>query len=205
MKLSAGWLSPDATTNGNAALYHDVVVPRVSAGTIHDAAGAVFSTRIEEYGHVSRALEFWPRGKLLDASAGMNEEIHVMSYIAANQGFDVVAIDADARALQMPAHVGVKRVLGDISLLPFADASFDVYFSVSVIEHMLEAMKALTFHEAKRVLKPGGLLLLTTDETEPEALNEMLSSVGFSVGPVEPFNSQHLTPRVAWAIAQKPL
>jgi SAM-dependent methyltransferase len=50
--------------------------------------------------------------------------------------------------------------------LPFPDATFDVYLSVSVIEHT--RFKEETILEAARVLKPGGLLLLTFDIYEEE-------------------------------------
>ena len=203
MKLNAGWLP---ASDAPSALLADVVVPRVSVGTKHDAAGAVFSTRIEEYTWAATQLDFWPRGRLLDAGAGFNPEIHVMSYIAANLGYDVTALDANASALHdMPPHAHVHRELGDLCVLPFEQESFDVWLCISVIEHMLEAEKALALYEAHRVLQRGGIALLTTDETAPEVLTDLFESAGFLTGPILNFNGgQHLTPRVSWIVAQKP-
>jgi len=202
MKLGAGWLSPYEPRD-IPVTYHDVFVPRVSVGSKHDSPGAIFGTRIEEYGWVATQLEHWGRGKLLDAGAGFNPEIHVMSYIAASMGYDVTAVDADASALtDMPAHAGVTRRIGDICLLSDADETYDIYICVSVLEHMMEAEKALIMHEAHRVLKPGGVLLLTTDETEPAAVNDLLATT-FLTGPVEPNGGPMLTPRVAYATAMK--
>ncbi|MGH9842992.1 MAG: class I SAM-dependent methyltransferase [Blastocatellia bacterium] len=51
-------------------------------------------------------------------------------------------------------------VLGDMTDAPFPDASFDVVVSVEVLEHV-EADDRFVAH-AHRVLRPGGLFLMTT-------------------------------------------
>lgn len=48
--------------------------------------------------------------------------------------------------------------------LPFEDNSFDLVTSFQVIEHVFHLKNYL--HEIKRVLKPGGLLLITTPDKE---------------------------------------
>ena len=151
IKLGAGWLSPaTAPEDRRPILIAEVAVPRWS-----EQEQAVFPTRIEEYGFLWQQLEHWPRGRVLDAGAGFNPEIHVASYITANMGYDTIALDADARALTMPQHTNVERVLGDLTLLPYADDTFDVWLCVSVFEHMREPDKALALHEAFRVLHSG--------------------------------------------------
>jgi len=59
----------------------------------------------------------------------------------------------------------VKKVNVDREPLPYPDAAFDVVTCSEVIEH-LENFRAL-LREAHRVLRPGGLLVLTT----PNVLN----------------------------------
>lgn len=49
----------------------------------------------------------------------------------------------------------------DIQKLPYADAAFDKVISISTIEHVHEDRKGML--ELMRVLKPGGLLLITTE------------------------------------------
>lgn len=53
---------------------------------------------------------------------------------------------------------------GDLMRTPFANASYDVLTSISVIEHGVD-LNAF-FREAGRLLKPGGLLFVTTDYWE---------------------------------------
>lgn len=49
--------------------------------------------------------------------------------------------------------------VADIETLPFADAAFDAAFATEVMEHLPDAVKAL--REIRRVLKPGGWLLVS--------------------------------------------
>jgi len=49
----------------------------------------------------------------------------------------------------------------DIHALPFKDASFDIVYCISVLEHTRDYAKVLD--EFKRVLKPGGTLIVTFD------------------------------------------
>lgn len=49
----------------------------------------------------------------------------------------------------------------DATALSFADETFDIVYSISVIEHIQEDLQAVT--EAIRVLKPNGYLIFTCD------------------------------------------
>ena len=51
---------------------------------------------------------------------------------------------------------------GDAELLPFQPNSFDVILLLEVIEHLADTASALT--EIRRVLRPGGLLLIGTPQ-----------------------------------------
>lgn len=54
----------------------------------------------------------------------------------------------------------VTFVVADATSLPFDDASFDAVTMFDVIEHVEDDARAIA--EAKRVLRPGGFLLVTT-------------------------------------------
>jgi 2-polyprenyl-3-methyl-5-hydroxy-6-metoxy-1,4-benzoquinol methylase len=79
---------------------------------------------------------------------------------------EVVAIDLSEVALRfveyrcagLPGRLTVQQ--GDIESIPHPAHSFDVAFCVETLEHVLRPRTALA--ELKRVLKPGGLLVLTT-------------------------------------------
>ncbi len=59
-------------------------------------------------------------------------------------------------AARAGGHDNATFHVGDVTKLPFADGYFDVAFCHTVLTHVPDTAAAL--HEAKRVLKPGGLL-----------------------------------------------
>jgi SAM-dependent methyltransferase len=71
----------------------------------------------------------------------------------------VTGIDYDMPSLRTHRSVR-RRVRGDISALPFADASFDLVTANMVVEHLDDPERQ--FREIARVLKPAGTFLLHT-------------------------------------------
>jgi SAM-dependent methyltransferase len=70
------------------------------------------------------------------------------------------AIVADAVA----RNPGLDAVVADVRSLPFAEASFDVVFSGSTLDHFESAADIhVALGELCRVLRPGGTLILTLD------------------------------------------
>ena len=76
-------------------------------------------------------------------------------------GIDVApAIVAEAEA----RNPGMEAVVADVRSLPFAEASFDVVFSGSTLDHFESAADIQTaLGELCRVLRPGGTLILKLD------------------------------------------
>ena len=76
-------------------------------------------------------------------------------------GIDVApAVVAEAVA----RNDGLEAVVADVRSLPFADASFDVVFSGSTLDHFESAADIqAALGELRRVLRPGGTLILTLD------------------------------------------
>src|SRR5262245_6252807 len=126
-----------------------------------------------------------------------------MPEIMAKMGFDVVAVDSNPLSLAMPQRAGVVRVTGTILVLPYLDCGADAWVCISTLEHMSEPERFMALREGWRVLKPGGLAVVTTDETEPAQLKEWLDQCGFQTGSVAPLHLRMLSPRVAWGIARR--
>lgn len=57
---------------------------------------------------------------------------------------------------------GLVILQGDIQFIDYPDNFFDVAIATAVIEHVPEPAKAIS--EAKRVLKPGGIIILSTPD-----------------------------------------
>ena len=71
----------------------------------------------------------------------------------------VTGVDADLPALRK--HRSIRRLVqGDITSLPFADASFDLVTANMVVEHL--PCPETQFREVARVLRPGGMMLVHT-------------------------------------------
>ncbi len=83
--------------------------------------------------------------------------------LLAGAGAEVVGVDVAAAALERArtGHRGLDfRQVPLDGLLPFDDSRFDLVWASEVIEHVADTARWLS--EVRRVLAPGGRLLLTT-------------------------------------------
>jgi len=82
---------------------------------------------------------------------------------AARAGYRATGIDPNAKAIRAARRVaeelGVEAdyVVGDARALPFAEASYDVVHSYSVLQHLPKEDVRAVVAEVRRVLRPGGL------------------------------------------------
>ncbi len=93
-------------------------------------------------------------GRVLDLGCGLG------GYTIALQerGAWVVSLDLSPASLAaLPA--GVRPVCADAEHLPFSDASFDLVFCASLIEHVAHPVRLLS--DIQRVLRDGGLCYLS--------------------------------------------
>jgi SAM-dependent methyltransferase len=98
----------------------------------------------------------------------------------------VVALDYDqlTAAHVHRAYPRVGAVRGNLATLPLADESVDVVANLQVIEHLWDQHGFLV--ECRRVLQPGGRLLVTTP-------NRITFSPGRDT-PLNPFHTRELAP-----------
>lgn len=108
--------------------------------------------------HVARyrhAVEMGVKGRVLDVASGSG----FGSQVLRSAGCDVVAIDPDKGASEQSFHATATiRATGE--RLPVRSGAFDSVVSIETIEHVSDPARFLD--ELCRVLRPGGLLVLTT-------------------------------------------
>lgn len=71
-----------------------------------------------------------------------------------------------ARAMRNCSSGNVFPVRGDAIALPFADACLDGIVSSQLLEHLTDEDKAAFYQECFRVLKPGGVLAISTPNAD---------------------------------------
>jgi len=95
------------------------------------------------------------RMSILDFGCGAGGNILVVKDFG-----EVTGLDISTEALKFSSDKGFKKlILGDATNLPFDAASFDLVMALDVLEHIWDDRRALS--EIKRVLRPGGSLLIT--------------------------------------------
>lgn len=105
--------------------------------------------------------------KVLDIGCGV---VPLCNYVSL-KGHDVIALDPIKSDIDFLIkndmnqfyNSNVQYIHGYGEKLPFEDNSFDVVYSVSVMEHIASGNDLIVLSEMLRVLKVGGKLIITTD------------------------------------------
>jgi len=93
--------------------------------------------------------------QILDVGCGTGTMLSHLASFGRAQGVDV-----DEEAVGYCRERGLKDVrLGEAAKLPFPDRSYDLVTCLDVVEHLDDDVAA--FREMRRVLRPGGHLLVT--------------------------------------------
>jgi SAM-dependent methyltransferase len=109
--------------------------------------------------HVVRdLLRISPKGVAVDLGCGRGD--HVRAFV--RLGFDAIGIDRELP----PENDLPKHFVCDIAhdRLPLDDNSVDIVFSKSVIEHLYYFELPHYIKEIKRILKPGGAVVIVTPD-----------------------------------------
>jgi 2-polyprenyl-6-hydroxyphenyl methylase / 3-demethylubiquinone-9 3-methyltransferase len=102
--------------------------------------------------------------RVLDIGCGRG--FYLPLYAALNATATGVELDPVPRAMaeQRARETGATILAAQAEALPFPDASFEAVVMSEILEHLDEPVAALT--EARRVLVPGGLLLVTVPHAD---------------------------------------
>ncbi len=98
-----------------------------------------------------------PPGLLLDLGCGAGE----FSARLQSLGWQVVGLDLVQGQADRARRAGIRAVVGEVSAgLPFRTGRFDLVLAGELIEHLVDTDGFLA--ETRRVLRAGGVLVLTT-------------------------------------------
>jgi SAM-dependent methyltransferase len=140
-------------------MIHGAIFQRVQRSAEADGKAAYFRLHQHRFAAMLRAMD-GPRGAVLEVGVtpGHFTELLVQS------GFKVQGVDLDPtkrRALWDRLGVEVRQANLERDALPFPDGAFDWVVFSEVIEHLLYSPLPV-LREFRRVLRPGGRLLITT-------------------------------------------
>jgi 2-polyprenyl-3-methyl-5-hydroxy-6-metoxy-1,4-benzoquinol methylase len=133
-------------------------------------ANAASNVRFGEILRYRRLLGLIPHNcsSLLDLGCGDG----YLSYLVAKRGLPVFALDLSLKHLvnfsQVAEEFRITRILADLHNLPLGDGHFDCVLLSQVIEHLPDRKTVLT--EARRVLRPGGKLIVSVPYKEELAV-----------------------------------
>jgi SAM-dependent methyltransferase len=105
--------------------------------------------------------------------------------------------DIDPRALSLAERLHGSALVGTDTVsenapLPYPDARFDAVVSMDVVEHVSDPLPWV--QGALRVLKPGGLLFLTTPNYASYSLRALENTVLEAIARKQGFSRRHLHP-----------
>ncbi len=128
-----------------------------------------------EYTYALDALlsQLKPGDRFLDAGSGVTP----FAYALSARGIQADACDYDGRLIDELKHFAPERIYGnavmytrqDLTAITYPDDTFDAITCISVLEHIPAPADQRAIDELLRILKPGGLLILTVDFTPTSA------------------------------------
>lgn len=125
---------------------------------------------------------------ILDCGAYNSESLWEL----ARRGFtNLYAIDLNPHIVAAPLSRRICYSVQDMQHTAFADSTFDFVISVSAVEHGVSWEAFL--REAHRLLKPGGLLYVSTDIVDEKTDTTGLTAYGLSWNPLRPADVPGIT------------
>jgi hypothetical protein len=173
-----------------SALYGHPLAELLIGDSLHP--GGLASTR-----SLLRVGGLAPGARLLDAGCGLGTSARLA---AEAFGLAVDGVDGSARVIALAGsrarHPRVRWTLADLASLPFADATFDGILAECVLS---TTDRVVALAELARVVRPGGVLLVSDVEVRPSAIPELKEHelIGAALCVTNAWSPGELAPRLA--------
>ncbi len=171
----------------------DLVWQRTKPFSAHDRAESL--RLLDVFVAAAAHLDVPPGARVLDLGGGPGW----VSELLARLGLRPVTLDLSPSLLALGkerfvrAGLASRLVRGDMTALPFPDASFDAALVIDALHHVPDV--AATLGEARRVLSPGGRLVLAEPgegHSEAEKSRAEAREHGVREGEIQPFSIERL-------------
>jgi len=126
--------------------------------TVADTWDAAFCEAISLSGQSPSKL------RLLDYGCGDGKYFHHLVSTRGLQAENLHGVEVSSRRVERCQEMGWvnARLIVGTGMLPYEDASFDIVNMMEVIEHIPAEQGKLIVSDLRRILRPGGVLLIST-------------------------------------------
>jgi SAM-dependent methyltransferase len=138
--------------------YHSLNFSAREFGLVHRVRSRLEARRLLRY---CRGVP--PDARILDVGCGDGFHLDLIRRYG-SPGWTVEGVDLDDRAVAQARQRGLTVHLGEVEDLTFMSERYDVVYMIQTIEHVAAPAEVLSV--IHRVLRPGGRLVIVTDNSD---------------------------------------
>lgn len=138
--------------------YHSLEFTDEAFSFVHRVRSRLESRRLLKYCEGART-----GARILDVGCGDGFHLQLLKRYG-DPTWMLEGIDVDRRAIEAARARGLEVHLGDLSDVDLGEEAYDVVYTLQTIEHVAQPDELL--RSINRILKPGGRLVVVTDNTD---------------------------------------